>query len=122
LVPQRQREAQPLLVVREPREPVLAPAVGAGSGLVVGEVVPGVAVVAVVLADRAPLPLAEVGPPLLPGDVGLARLVQPLLLGDVDLRLHTGGSLHVRSAWWWPAQYNGDTCASAGAAGRPPVI
>src|SRR5882724_4021798 len=53
-----------------------------------GEIVPGVAIFAVVLADRTPLPLAEVGSPLLPGDVRLARLVQPLLLGDIDQRIH----------------------------------
>ena len=84
LVPQRQREAQPLLVVADSPQAVLAPAVGARARLVVREVVPGVAVVAVVLADRAPLALAEVRSPLLPGDLRLARLVQPLLLGDVD--------------------------------------
>ena len=39
-----EREAQPLLLVGEAREAVLAPAVGARAGLVVGEVVPRVAV------------------------------------------------------------------------------
>ena len=66
-VPQRQREAQPLLVVGDAGEPVLAPAVGARARLVVAEVVPGVAVVAVVLAHGAPLALGEVRPPLPPG-------------------------------------------------------
>ena len=120
LVPQRQRQAQPLLVVREAREPVLAPPVGARAGLVMGEVVPGVAVVAVVLADRAPLPLAEVGSPLLPGDVRLARLVQPLLLGDVDQRLHSPSvpfrAVDDRNCL--PAQYNGHACAVGPAAAR----
>jgi hypothetical protein len=49
-----------------------------------GEIVPGVAVIAVVLADRTALPLAQVGSPFLPGDLRLARLVQPFLLGDID--------------------------------------
>ncbi len=83
LVPEGEGEAQALLVVGDPAEAVLAPPVGPGAGLVVREVVPGVAVRAVVLADRPPLPLAEVGPPLLPGDPRLAGLVQPLLLGGV---------------------------------------
>src|SRR5206468_4958217 len=69
--------------VGDPPEAVLAPAIGAGAGLVVGEVVPRIAVLAVVLAHRAPLPLAQVGPPLLPGDPGLPGVVQPLLLRDV---------------------------------------
>src|SRR6185503_9182277 len=54
-----------------------------------GEVVPGVAVLAVVLADRPPLPLAEIGSPFLPRDLRLARLVQPLLLGDIRQRDHS---------------------------------
>ena len=62
-VPQGQRQAQPLFDVAEPGQPVLAPPVDAGPGVVVGQVVPGLAVRAVVLPDRAPLPLADVRPP-----------------------------------------------------------
>ena len=68
-VPQGQGEAEPLLVVGDAGDAVLAPAIGARAGLVVGEVVPGVAVLAVVLAHGAPLALAEVRPPLLPGSL-----------------------------------------------------
>ena len=87
LVPQREGKAEALLVVREAADAVLAPAVGPRPGLVVAEVGPRVAVLAVVLADRAPLPLAQIGAPLLPGDARLARVVQPLLLRHV----HEGG-------------------------------
>ena len=66
-VPQGQREAEALLVIGDAGDAVLAPAVGAGAGMIVGEEIPGIAVFAVVLAHRSPLPLAEVGPPLLPG-------------------------------------------------------
>ena len=66
-VPQREPDAQPLLDVAEPGEPVLAPPVGARAGVIMRQVAPGVAVLAVVLADRAPLPLADVGPPCVPG-------------------------------------------------------
>ena len=55
-VPERQREAQPLPVVREAGEPVLAPAVGARPRLVVAEVAPGVAVVG--CSPRGPCPTA----------------------------------------------------------------
>jgi hypothetical protein len=48
-----------------------------------GEVIPGIAAFAIVLADRAPLPLAQVGSPFLPGDLRLARVVQAFLLGDI---------------------------------------
>src|SRR6516162_5617899 len=51
------------------------------SGLIVGEVVPGITVFAVVLADRAPLALAEVWTPLLPRHSLVAHLVETPLLG-----------------------------------------
>ena len=65
-VPQGQREAQPLAAVADAGDAVLAPAVGARARLIVREVLPGVAVRAVVLAHRAPLALAEIRPPQLP--------------------------------------------------------
>src|SRR5688572_21267334 len=49
-----------------------------------GEIAPGVAVLAVILADRAPLPLAEIGTPLLPRDSRLAGVIQPLLFHGVN--------------------------------------
>src|SRR5262249_16082065 len=73
-VPQGQREAEPLLVVGKAGQAVFAPAVGAGAGLVVGEIVPGIAAVAVVLAHRPPLALTEVRSPLFPGSFLIACL------------------------------------------------
>jgi hypothetical protein len=81
-VPQGEGEAEPLLVVGKPGQPIFAPVVGAGACLVVAEVAPGVPVVAVVLADGAPLPLAQVGTPLPPGDAFVAGIRQPLELGN----------------------------------------
>ncbi len=78
-VPQRQREAQHLVVVADAGQAVLAPAVGARTRLVVAEVVPGVAVGAVVLAHRAPLALAQVRAPFLPVGLAGARLLEPAL-------------------------------------------
>jgi len=51
----------------KPADAVFAPAIGAAACMVVREVVPGVAVGAVVLADGAPLAFAEVGPKMPPG-------------------------------------------------------
>src|SRR5262249_42106133 len=68
-VPQGQGEAEALPVVGDAGQPVLAPAVGAGAGLVVAEIIPGVATLAVVLANGPPLTLTQIGPPLLPGDL-----------------------------------------------------
>ena len=74
-VPQRQGQAQPLLDIAEPGQAVLTPPVGPRPGVVVRQVVPRVAVGAVVLPDRAPLPLADVRPPPVP----LPGLQQPVL-------------------------------------------
>src|SRR5262249_12529876 len=42
-VPNRQGETEPLLVITDPGQAVLAPAIGARAGLIMAEVVPGVA-------------------------------------------------------------------------------
>ena len=75
-VPEGQAETEVLLVVGNAGDAVFAPAVGARAGMVVREEVPGVAVLAVVLAHGAPLSFTEVRPPLLPGGLQLASLVQ----------------------------------------------
>src|SRR5208283_3626534 len=75
-VPQRQREAETLVVVGDAGQAVLAPAIGAGAGLVVTEVIPGVAALAVVLTHGPPLAFAEVRPPLFPGGLLFSRLFQ----------------------------------------------
>src|SRR4029453_1406204 len=68
-VPQREGKTEGLLVVGDPRQAVFTPPIGPGPSLIVGEVVPGIPVVAVVLADGAPLTFTQVRPPLLPGGV-----------------------------------------------------
>src|SRR3984893_8864622 len=88
-VPQRHGKAQPLMVVPEARKAVFAPVIGAGPRLVVREIIPGIAVLAVVLADRAPLALTEIGAPLLPWHPLLTRLTQSQLLRRLPaLRAH----------------------------------
>src|SRR4029453_3291523 len=84
LVPERDRKAQPLLVVGDAPEAILPPSVRARARLVVREVAPGIAVLAVVLADGAPLPLTEVGAPFLPRRAGFPRLVQAFLFRNVQ--------------------------------------
>src|SRR5262249_32319033 len=90
-VPQRNREADMLLDVAEAGDAVLAPAIGAAARMVMGKVAPGVSVGAVVLAHRAPLPLAEVWAPFaprLPAGLGLG---QALLFGSHGLGCATTG-------------------------------
>src|SRR5262245_27837087 len=65
-IPERDSETQRLCVVAQSGDAVFAPAVGSRARMVVREIVPGVAVLAVVLTHSAPLPFAEIGSPLLP--------------------------------------------------------
>ncbi len=74
-IPQRQREAEVLSVVGETSDSILAPAIGAAARLLVAEVLPRGAIRAVILAHRSPLPLAEVGTPLPPGNLRFARFL-----------------------------------------------
>src|SRR5271166_3379129 len=62
-VPESDGKAQALLLVADASDAVLAPVIGAGSGLIVSEVVPGVAVLAVVFPDGSPLALAQIRAP-----------------------------------------------------------
>ena len=78
-VPQRDGHAERLLGVAEPADAVLAPAIGAAARVIMGKVVPGVALGAVVLAHRAPLALAHIGTPFAPGLPALVRLGKALL-------------------------------------------
>src|SRR5262249_6481913 len=87
-------EAEDAAVVAEPEEPVLAPAVRARRRLFVRERAPRVAVLRVVLADGAPLALAQVRAPAAPLHFG-ARLVESHVLGGLG-GLH-GGRRYTRA-------------------------
>ena len=73
-IPQGQREAQALVVIAHTSQTILAPAISARTGLFVGEVMPGVTFVAVVLTYCTPLALTQVWAPLLLGQLLLASL------------------------------------------------
>ena len=76
-VPEREAEAEALLNVTEAGQSVLTPAVGPRPRMVVREVVPGVTIGAVVLADRGPLAFTDVGTPPVP----VTRRAQTVLEG-----------------------------------------
>src|SRR5260221_9772764 len=68
------------MVVRNTGQAVLSPSVGARAGLVVGEVIPGIAAFTIVFADGPPLALAQVRSPFFPLCLLLTRLVESYLL------------------------------------------
>ena len=73
-----------LIAVAEPGDAVLAPAVRLAPRQVVRQVAPGIAVVAVVLADSGPGAVADVGAPAAPA----ADIVLNLLQAGVFARAH----------------------------------
>ena len=79
LVPEREREAEPLVVVRDAHQPVLSPAVNPRTRVVVGKIIPGLAGRAVILAHRAPLAFAQVRAPPPPVSFARAFIFQSLL-------------------------------------------
>src|SRR2546430_16811913 len=83
-IPAPQREAIFLRAVGDPADAVFSPAVGAGTRVVVRKKFPGCAAGAVILADRSPLPLREIGPPTLPMLLADARLFEPVVFSRLD--------------------------------------
>src|SRR5262249_47472963 len=101
-IPQSNREAELLLVIRDPSQAVLTPPIRSGPRLVMAKVIPRIPVGAVIFANCTPLPFAEIWSPLLPRDAGLTRLIQALLLIGFDIsswrllaRCHCSSFLHV---------------------------
>ena len=66
LVPQRNAEAQVKMVVAKTADAVLAPAIGAAARVIVRQIIPSIAIGAVVLAHRSPLPVTDIGTPAPP--------------------------------------------------------
>src|SRR6516225_11859983 len=79
-VPQRDREAEASVVVADPQQAIFAPPVGARTGMIVREGVPGRAVRRVVLPHRTPLPLRQVRAPPVPALTRVPGGRQPLPL------------------------------------------
>ena len=109
LVPQRKPEAQMLLVVTEPGDAVLAPAIGATARVIMRQILPGVAVLAVVLAHGAPLPFAQIRPPA-PPRRSVPRLGEPPRLrgiGQIELRFRRALCGHWSAPDRWFPVYRG---------------
>src|SRR5262249_32270461 len=105
LVPQGEREAEVLAAIGDAGDPVLVPAVGPGTGVIMGQVVPRGPARAVVLPQRSPRPLAEIGTPAVPVPDALPGLLQAELLrvdgGGAQLR--DGGAHRFTSSRTWPS-------------------
>src|SRR5258708_5669192 len=73
-VPECQTQTETLIVVAQAGNAIFAPTIGTAARLVVTEIIPGSPVWAVILTNRSPLALAQVGapaPPMCPPAVSL---------------------------------------------------
>ena len=94
-VPEGRREAKPAIAIAETQQAVFAPAVDAGAGMIVREVVPRIAIRRIVLPHCPPLALAQVGPPKIP-------CFPPLIACEDTLGFSFGGPfrlLHLSEKW-----------------------
>src|SRR3974390_2710177 len=76
-VPERHRETKQLAVIGDAGKPVLTPSVSTVLRVIMGEVIPCVAAGTVVFAHRSPLPLTQIGSPLLPRGPSFAVVLEP---------------------------------------------
>src|SRR5262249_38434411 len=65
-IPKREGEAEPLFEIRDSSYAILAPAVGARPRVVMREIIPRVAVSAVIFPHSPPCPVAEIWSPKIP--------------------------------------------------------
>src|SRR5437867_10162095 len=77
-IPEREGEADHLMPVTDPGQPVFIPSIRFGSRMVVREVFPGCTIGAVVLTHCAPGTLTEIRPPALPMLLPPGILIQPM--------------------------------------------
>src|SRR5713226_196274 len=119
-VPERDGEAEELVPIADAGDAVLVPAIGARAGVLEGEILPGGAFGAVVLAHGAPTALGQVRTPALPVGRALARLREPLFFpGD-----HCGGEYNpahgpVRCTRACPHSFRGLSRSRPGAVPAP---
>ena len=131
LVPQRQGQAEPLLIVADPGEAILTPPVRPGPRLVMAEIGPGIAIIAVILPHRSPLALTKVRSPGSPWDTG-PSLLQPAFLRRSRHRISRPGGIrsphHMRdcptqrSIMEWPPAAGNGNFQGFGNRGSPPVL
>src|SRR4029077_10282768 len=81
LVPKRKGEAKPSFEVGNAADAIFVPAIRTRAGVVVREVIPGVAVRAVIFAYRPPGALGQVRPPEMPRLRGGLVFLESSLLG-----------------------------------------
>src|SRR5688500_15801036 len=77
-IPERECEAEPLPIIGDSGQTILSPVIGPRPRLVVREVIPGVSVITVILANCPPLPFTEIGAPFLPWGPGIAGFFEAL--------------------------------------------
>src|SRR6266705_7108228 len=91
-IPEREGETESLLEVGNSTDAILAPAISARPRVVMREIIPRIAVRAVIFADCSPCALAQIRSPKIPALSGTIILRDPTLLG-----VHANAVLSYRS-------------------------
>jgi hypothetical protein len=82
-VPESECKTEPLLLVADAPQTHLAPAIGTRTGLIVGEEIPGIPVVAVILPNGSPLSLGQIRTPFFPKLFLLTSFFEPDLFSSI---------------------------------------
>ncbi len=85
-IPKAKSKADELVTIAEAADAVFAPAIGAGVGMLERKEFPGGAVGAVILPNRAPLAVGEIGAPALPVLFSLACFFQTMVFRGEESR------------------------------------
>src|SRR5277367_2310184 len=78
LIPHGERKTDVLMAIAETGNSIFAPAIGPGAGVIVREIIPGIAIRAVIFADGPPLAFGEVRSPTLPVDGPISARLESL--------------------------------------------
>src|SRR6185436_1119422 len=84
-IPQGKRKTEALGIIADACKTVFAPTIRAAAGMVVREILPGIAVRRVIFPHRAPLALGEVRTPTFPVLPAGFGLIEALLFAEFDI-------------------------------------
>ncbi len=101
-VPQGRRKTETALAIRKPEQTVLAPAIGPAPRVIVRQIIPTVPARRIILANRPPLPLGQIGPPPLPILLATIILRQPQRLRAIVHPATLIGRLHPDNIYFSP--------------------
>jgi len=81
-IPESQGKTESTLVITDPQQTILSPAIDTSMSMIVGEGSPGIAISRVILADSAPLPFWQITTPTPPWHIFTIALSYAAVFGS----------------------------------------